>query len=109
MSTKTIEFTYEDKDYTLEYDAESVKKLEHSGFSFGKIEDHVLTAAEDIFYGAFEKNHKDVSRKKRREIWGAMSDTDEDGKDELSEALFEMINDAIKALKPSGNVKWRRG
>lgn len=112
MSKTTIEFEYNGKEYTLEYTAETLKRLEKTGFSFGNLADHLLTAPEDIFYGAFEANHKDTPRKLRQKIWNELSASsgDEDGEGEqLNEVLYEMINEASKSLRPEGNVKWKRG
>ena len=107
MAKTKIEFTYEGKEYTLEYTAETLKKLERSGFNFDNIGSHVLTATEDIFYGAFEANHKKTSFTVRKEIWEDISSEDEGG-EELSEVLFTMIREAMEALKPQGNTKWKK-
>jgi len=108
MAKSTITFEYNGKEYTLGYTAETLSRLEKSGFSFGNLADHLLTAPEEIFYGAFEENHRDTPRRIRREIWKELC-ADSDEGDSLTEALYEMVNEASKALKPSGNVKWKRG
>lgn len=106
MSKTTLDFEYKGKDYTLCYTVESLKRLEKNGFSFSNLGDRVLTAAEDLFCGAFSARHPDTPRKLREEIYHEIASEDEDG-NSLTEALIVMVNETIEAMKPSGNVKWR--
>lgn len=111
MARTTIEFEYDGQQYTLCLNIAALKKLEKAGFSFGNIEDHILTATEDIFYATFDAYHKNTPRKLREEIYrefAAEEDT-EDGKagNTLSEILFAMINEVIEEMSPKGNVKWK--
>lgn len=107
MATK-IEFTYNDKDYTLEYDAKSLKKLESDGFNFYDIGKHILNAPEEIFIGGFEKHHKRVPVSVRKEIWESISSDSDECEEELKEVLLGMINEALESIKPQGNLKWRK-
>ena len=102
-----IKFEHEGIEYCLEYTADSLKKMEKSGFSFTKIEDNALTAPEELFYGAFIANHVTTPLRKKKEIYKALV-AECDG-ETLTDALGEMISEAIEELtnKKSGNVKWR--
>lgn len=101
-----LTFDYEEKTYTLAFTAETLKRLEKSGFSFGSVENHVLTAAEDLFMAAFNAHHPDVKPRMRREIFKDLSENNADGLP-LADILFEMVGEAIDELKPKGNVQWR--
>lgn len=103
-----ISFEYDGKPYTLFYSASALKKMEKSyGVKFAKLDDQALTAAEDLFSGAFIENHNEVSRAKRDEIFSALSATAEGGKESISEILIEMITEAMEEMKPKGNVVWK--
>lgn len=102
-----ITFEYDGDEYTLEYTADSLKKMQDRGFNFNDMNSRLLTAPEELFDGAFIANHKNVSRKKREEIFRELVGENEDGED-LFEVLAEMVNEAIdEIMNPhKGNVKW---
>lgn len=110
MSMKTaktkIKFEYEGKKYTLEYTADSLKKLEKRGFDFFNAESRLIGAGEDLFAGAFIANHDDVPEAKRLEIYHEFTDAAESGEG-LDEAIITMLNEAITEIRSHrGNVKW---
>lgn len=107
MSRTTLGFTYEDKEYTLAFTVGSVKRLEKSGFSFGNLADHILTATEDLFVAAFNAYHENVPNNVRKEIYKSLTNEGEDGVTEISEVLIEMISEVIEEMKPKGNISWR--
>ena len=107
MAKTEITFEYRNKTYTLTYTVESLKRLEKNGFSFSNIGDRILTAAEDLFCAAFNARHPDTPRKLREEIYHEVCVEDDDG-NSLTEALITMVNETVEAMKPAGNVKWRR-
>lgn len=107
MPKTTIELEYRGKEYSLCYTVESLKRLEKNGFSFSNIGDRILTAAEDLFCAAFNARHPDTPRKLREEIYHEICAEDDDG-NTLIEALITMTNETVEAMKPAGNVKWRR-
>lgn len=111
MARTTIEFEYKGTEYTLCYNIASLKKLEKSGFSFGNIEDHILTAGEELFCAAFDAYHKDVPCKVREAIYKEFAETEEVEEGEvgysLTETLFKMANEVIESMSPKGNVKWK--
>lgn len=111
MARTTIEFEYEGRPYTLGYNIASLKRLEKSGFSFGNLEDHIVTAQEDLFCAAFDAYHKDTPRKLREQIYKAFTNNedaeDEDESETLASVLFSMVNEVIEEMSPRGNVKWK--
>lgn len=107
MSKTKIEFTRDGKDYTLEFTADSLKKMEKRGFSFGKIEDRILGAMDDLFCGLFIENHDDVPHKERIEIFRELEESTDGGLD-IEDAMTEMLNEALDELKQhKGNIAWR--
>lgn len=50
------------KEYVLEFDRESVKWAESRGFIIGDVEKFPLTKVYELFWYAFRKNHKNVSK-----------------------------------------------
>lgn len=106
----TINFSYNDKDYCLQFTKATVKTMEDRGFSPSKILDAPVTYLPELFYGAFRANHPYINRKIVDEIFEAMAD-----KSELVNILIEMYNEPIKALTEEkegaeGNgIKWTRG
>lgn len=97
----TLTFEYEGTKYTLGFSADVLKRMDRSGFSFSRLEDHVLTAQEDLFRWSFALNHSSLSQRKRDEIYKAL-----DNKEELFDALWTMVSEAIEELQPKGNVVW---
>lgn len=121
MSNAKIEFDYDGTHYVLEHTADSLKKAEKLGLlKFGKIDEMVLTAGENMFKSLFIKNHPTTSDAKRHEIYMALTRTeegsrgvcDDDGEiaDELGEAVAAIINEAIEEITgrgKKGNVVWK--
>lgn len=101
-----LTFEYDGQNYTLEFTPDSLKQMERGGFNFSRMQDAILTAPEELFYGAFIANHRRTTRSLREEIWKAMTDTDEEG-NYLSDIIGEMMSEAINELNShQGNVKW---
>ena len=108
---KGIAFEYDGKEYNLGFTADSLKQMERGGFKFAKMDESILTAPEELFYGAFIAHHKEVPRKKREEIYRALTNTEEgdDQKQTIAEALGILLSQAIEELNTKqGNVPWRR-
>lgn len=103
---KQLVFTYDDVEYTLEFTADSLKRMERNGFKFGKMDEIVLTAPIELFCGAFESKHRKTPRKLREEIFNQLCESNEKG-DALTEVLGDMLSQAIEELNShQGNVKW---
>lgn len=97
---------YGETEYKLYFTASSLKKMEQRGFKFGKMEDSILTAGEELFSGLFIAEHDNVPKKKRVEIYHALAKEDENGED-LNEFIGEMLNEAIEEMNShQGNVSW---
>ena len=90
---KTIEFTYEDKDYVLEFTKRTVKQMESTGFSLDKLADKPMTYLPELFKGAFLVHHKEVKQEKIAEIYSHLTD-----KEALIGKLMEIYNDPINAM-----------
>ena len=101
-----ISFMYEGKKYTLEYTADSLKRLNKEGFDFANAEAQILSVPEDMFAGAFIANHNDVPQKKRIEIYHELCEASEDGS-EIDKVVAAMMSEAMTELRShKGNVKW---
>lgn len=107
MSRTTLDFEYEGKEYSLAYTVNSLKMLEKRGFSFGKLEDHILSAPEELFFAAFDANHPTTPRRVRQEIWNEFGEHSEDGNESLMDVLYEMASECVEKMRPQGNLKWR--
>lgn len=103
-----IEFEYDGVDYTLEFTAASLKKMEDNGFDFAHIDKRMISAPEDIFCGAFIANHPKTPMAKRLEIYKEFSESAEDGDGTINEVLGKMLSEAIEELTMhKGNIKWK--
>lgn len=103
---KTIGFTYEGKDYTLEFTRRTIKQMEDEGFVAKNIDDRPMTLLPALFAGAFKAHHRFVKQDVIDEIYANMPN-----KDKLIEKLAEMYNEPILALMEepedsAKNVEW---
>jgi hypothetical protein len=73
--TKLVVTDKEGKKYTLEFNARVVKSMERRGFKIDT--DYPYTMIEDLFLGAFQKNHKNISPDRVKEIWKSQTKKDE--------------------------------
>ena len=104
--SKQLSFTYEDKEYCLEYTRKSVETMERKGFVASDIESKPMNTLPALFAGAFIAHHPFVKQKVIDDIFGKMSN-----KGELIAKLAEMYNEPIAALiedpeETEGNVNW---
>lgn len=103
---KQLKFTYQDKDYCLEFTRKSVETMERSGFVASDINDKPMTVLPALFKGAFLANHRFVKDEVVNEIFSKMTN-----KGELISKLSEMYNEPIMALvdepeESEGNLDW---
>ena len=103
---KQLKFTYQDKDYCLEFTRKSVEAMEKNGFVASDIETRPMTVLPALFSGAFLANHRFVKKEVIDEIFSKMTN-----KSELIGKLAEMYNEPILALvdepeENEGNVDW---
>ena len=104
---KQIVFTYEDKEYTLEFTRRTVKQMEDEGFVAQDIDRKPMTLLPALFAGAFKAHHRFVKQDVIDKIYAGMPH-----KDELIGKLAEMYKDPIVTLmeepdeKAVKNVSW---
>ncbi len=103
---KQLKFTYQDKEYCLEFTRKSVEAMERSGFIADDIQRKPMTVLPKLFAGAFLANHRFVKTEVINEIFDKMTN-----KSELIGKLSEMYNEPIMALvdepgESEGNVDW---
>ena len=104
--SKQLNFTFEGKDYTLEYTRRSVAEMEKKGFIASEITDKPMSTLPDLFAGAFLAHHRFVSRDTIDQIYSKLTN-----KEGLIGKLAEMYNEPIMALvqepdEDAGNVTW---
>ena len=104
--SKQLRFTYQDKEYCLEYNRRSVEMMEKKGFVASDIETKPITVLPALFAGAFLANHRYVKQDVIDEIFSKMTN-----KTELIGKLAEMYNEPIMALvdepeESEGNLDW---
>lgn len=103
---KQLRFTYQDKEYVLEYTRSTVAQMEKKGFVASDIETKPVTILPALFAGAFLANHRYVKQDVIDEIYSKMTN-----KQELIGKLAEMYNEPILALvgepeESEGNLDW---
>lgn len=103
---KQIHFSYNGKEYVLEYTRKSVEQMERSGFVASDINEKPMTTLPKLFAGAFLANHRYVSQSIIDELFAKMPN-----RSELIGKLAEMYNEPIAALvtepeADEGNVDW---
>ena len=103
---KQLRFTYQDKEYVLEYTRATVAQMEKKGFVASDIETKPVTILPALFAGAFLANHRFVKQDVIDEIYSKLTN-----KQELIGKLAEMYNEPIMALvdepeESEGNLDW---
>lgn len=104
--SKQLRFTYQDKEYCLEFTRKSVEIMEKNGFVASDIESKPMTTLPALFEGAFIANHRFVKREVVNEIFSKLTN-----KSDLIGKLAEMYNEPIMTLidepgENEGNVDW---
>ena len=104
---KQITFTYEDKEYTLEFTRRTHRQMEDEGFTPRDIDAKPMTLLPALFAGAFKAHHRFVKQEVIDRIYAAMPN-----KESLIGKLAEMYNEPIESLmadpdeKAAKNVEW---
>ena len=103
---KQLIFTFEDKEYTLEYTRRTVAEMEKKGFIASDITDKPMTTLPALFAGAFLAHHSFVKEDVINNIYTKLTK-----KEDLIGKLAEMYNEPIMALveepeEDKGNVNW---
>ena len=104
--SKQLKFTYQDKDYCLEYTRKSVEIMEKNGFRASDIDDKPMTTLPALFAGAFLAHHRYIKKEIVDEIFSKMTN-----KGDLIGKLAEMYNEPISSLidepdENEGNLDW---
>lgn len=90
---KQINFTFEGKEYTLEFTKNTVRQMERRGFVADDVVTKPMTVIPDLFAGAFLSKHPQLKRDKIDKIYDAMND-----KQLLIRALMDMYSETIDCL-----------
>ena len=103
---KQLKFTYEDKEYTLEFTRKTVTEMEKKGFIATEVESKPMTTLPALFEGAFLAHHRFAKKKDIDAIYEKLNN-----KEDLIGKLAEMYNEPIMTLveEPDGkkgNVDW---
>lgn len=103
---KQLIFTFEGKEYTLEFTRRTVAEMEKKGFIASEITDKPMTILPALFAGAFLANHRFVKQDVIENIYSKLTN-----KESLIGKLAEMYNEPIMALveepeEDKGNVDW---
>lgn len=103
---KQLNFTFEDKEYTLEFTRRTVSEMEKKGFVASEITDKPMTTLPALFAGAFLAHHRFVKQETIDKIFSKLTK-----KEDLIGKLAEMYNEPIMALveepdEDEENVNW---
>lgn len=103
---KQLNFTYDGKNYTLEFTRRTVAEMEKKGFIASDITEKPMTTLPALFAGAFLAHHRFVKEDIINDIYSKLTK-----KEDLIGKLAEMYNEPILALveepeKAEGNLDW---
>lgn len=103
---KQLRFTYEGKDYTLEFTRRTVAEMEKKGFIASDITDKPMTMLPALFAGAFLAHHRFIKEDVINDIYSKLTN-----KEDLIGKLAEMYNEPILTLveepeEAEGNLDW---
>lgn len=103
---KQLKFTYNEKDYVLEFTRRTVTEMEKKGFIAAEVENKPMSTLPALFEGAFLAHHRFEKKETINAIFNRMTN-----KEELIGKLAEMYNEPIMALveepeESEGNVDW---
>ena len=104
--SKQLRFTYEDKEYVLEFTRRTVTEMERKGFIASEVENKPMSTLPALFAGAFLAHHRFVKQDVIDSIFAKMKN-----KEELIGKLAEMYNEPIISLMEepedtAKNVDW---
>lgn len=103
---KQLKFTYNNKEYTLEFTRRTVTEMEKKGFIAAEVENKPMSTLPALFAGAFLAHHRFEKKEVIDAIFEKLTN-----KEELIGKLAEMYNEPIMALveepeENEGNVSW---
>lgn len=99
---KQIKFTHNGKEWTLEFNARTVKEVQSSGFKKEEISDKSLIMLPLLWHGAFLMHHRFEKPEVIENLLPLMGD-----KMSLYEKLVQMYEEPVEALidEPDDSVK----
>jgi hypothetical protein len=103
QKAKQIALEIDGIDYTLEYNRDSIKKMEARGFSLADTKEKLVTNLDLLVEGAFMKNHPTLKPKRMEEIREHMYENYD--MEAMMEVLVEMIEGAIPNFSDNKNPK----
>ena len=103
---KQLHFTYDGKDYTLEFTRRTVAEMEKKGFIASDITEKPMTTLPALFAGTFLAHHRFVKSDIIDNIYSKLTK-----KEDLIGKLAEMYNEPILTLveepeESEGNLDW---
>lgn len=103
---KQLHFTYDGKDYTLEFTRRTVAEMEKKGFIASDITEKPMTTLPALFAGAFLAHHRFVKSDIIDNIYSKLTK-----KEDLIGKLAEMYSEPILTLveepeEAEGNLDW---
>ena len=103
---KQLHFTYDGKDYTLEFTRRTVAEMEKKGFIASDITEKPMTTLPALFAGAFLAHHRFVKSDIIDNIYSKLTK-----KEDLIGKLAEIYNEPILTLveepeEAEGNLDW---
>lgn len=101
MSTK-ISISYQKKTYDLEFSRTTAGQIEDHGFVLDQLTEKPLTMIPLLFYGAFLKHNRGISRKLVDEIFdNLVNKAGNDGENGIIGVLAEMYAETVNTLTDS--------
>ena len=91
--SKTIQFTYNDVDYTLEYTRKTLEKMEADGIVLSDMNKKPVTILPKLFEYAFYAHHKRIKKAEVEAIFHLFTN-----KNEMYNKLSEMATDTLNTL-----------
>ena len=83
------------REYTLEFDRDSVRFAEQRGFKLEDVDEYVMTKVPEFFWYAFRKNHKSVAMNQAEEILKEIGGMNE----QIAKRLGVSSSTVVKYLK----------
>lgn len=102
---KTINFTYKDVDYTLEYTRKTLEKMEADGIVLSELDKKPVTILPKLFQYAFFANHKRISKELVEEIFDLFTNKN-DMYNKLTEMAMETLNTLFEETTEKNAISW---
>ena len=103
---KQLRFTFDGKEYILEFTRKTVTEMERQGFVASDVETKPMSTLPALFAGAFRAHHRFIKQDTVDAIFEKITH-----REELLGKLAEMYNEPLMALmeepeESAGNVEW---